>query len=70
MPQMSILSTPAFAAIDRAAEAGNERAKELLSYWVGQGVGLVDKVKSAEQVVAEFMSDFAVAAERLSGFTA
>jgi NAD(P)H-dependent flavin oxidoreductase YrpB (nitropropane dioxygenase family) len=69
MPQMSILSTPAFAALDRAAEAGNPRAKELLSYWVGQGVGLVDHVKSAEQVVQDFMADFAVAAERLSSFT-
>jgi NAD(P)H-dependent flavin oxidoreductase YrpB (nitropropane dioxygenase family) len=69
MPQMSILSTPAFAAIDRAAEAGNDRAKELLSYWVGQGVGLVDKVKSAEQVVQDFMADFALAAERLRAFT-
>ena len=70
MPQMSILSTPAFAAIDRAAEGGNERAKELLSYWVGQGVGLVEKVKPAEQVVQEFMADFAAASERLAAFTA
>ena len=69
MPQMTILSTPAFAAIDRAAEAGNPRAKELLSYWVGQGVGLVDHVTSAEQVVADFMADFAAAAERLAAFT-
>jgi NAD(P)H-dependent flavin oxidoreductase YrpB (nitropropane dioxygenase family) len=69
MPQMTILSTPAFAAIDRAAEAGNDRAKELLSYWVGQGVGLVEQVKSAEQVVQDFMADFAAAAERLSAFT-
>jgi len=68
MPQMSILSTPAFAAIDRAADGGNERAKELLSYWVGQGVGLVDKVKSAEQVVADFMADFATAADRLAQY--
>jgi NAD(P)H-dependent flavin oxidoreductase YrpB (nitropropane dioxygenase family) len=70
MPQMTILSTPAFAAIDRAAEAGNERARELLSYWVGQGVGLVDKVKSAEQVVQDFMADFAAASDRLASFTA
>jgi NAD(P)H-dependent flavin oxidoreductase YrpB (nitropropane dioxygenase family) len=68
MPQMTILSSPAFAAIDRAAEGGNERAKELLSYWVGQGVGLVDKVRSAEQVVADFMADFADAADRLSSY--
>jgi NAD(P)H-dependent flavin oxidoreductase YrpB (nitropropane dioxygenase family) len=68
MPQMTILSTPAFAAIDRAAEGGNQRAKELLSYWVGQGVGLVDKVRTAEQVVADFMADFADAADRLSPY--
>src|SRR3954468_18112908 len=57
LPLMSILSTPAFASIDKAADAGNERARELVSYWVGQGVGLVDSVKSCAQVVQEFMTD-------------
>jgi NAD(P)H-dependent flavin oxidoreductase YrpB (nitropropane dioxygenase family) len=54
--------------IERAAEAGNEGARDLLSYWVGQGVGLVDTVRSAEQVVADFMADFATAAERVAAF--
>jgi NAD(P)H-dependent flavin oxidoreductase YrpB (nitropropane dioxygenase family) len=36
-----------------------------VSYWVGQGVGLVDRVRSAEEVVADFMSDYAEAVERL-----
>src|SRR3954466_12425158 len=65
LPLMSILSTPAFASIDRAADAGNERARELVSYWVGQGVGLVDSVKSCAQVVQEFMTDYAEAVDRL-----
>src|SRR4051794_32799729 len=67
LPLMSILSTPAFASIDKAADAGNAKAQELVSYWVGQGVGLVDRVKSSEQVVQEFMRDYAEAVERLSG---
>jgi NAD(P)H-dependent flavin oxidoreductase YrpB (nitropropane dioxygenase family) len=66
LPLMSILSTPAFASIDKAADAGNAKAQELVSYWVGQGVGLVDRVTSAEQVVQEFMRDYAEAVERLS----
>jgi len=67
LPLMSILSSPAFASIDRAADAGNPQARELVSYWVGQGVGLVDGVRTAEQVVHEFMRDYADAVERLAG---
>ena len=67
LPLMSILSSPAFASIDRAADAGNAQARELVSYWVGQGVGLVDGVRTAEQVVHEFMRDYADAVERLTG---
>ena len=65
LPLMSILSTPAFSSIDRAADAGNPKARELVSYWVGQGVGLVDSVKTCAQVVQDFMEDYAEAVERL-----
>jgi NAD(P)H-dependent flavin oxidoreductase YrpB (nitropropane dioxygenase family) len=65
LPLMSILSSPAFASIDRAADAGSPSARELVSYWVGQGVGLVDRVRSAEQVVHDFMSECADAVERM-----
>jgi NAD(P)H-dependent flavin oxidoreductase YrpB (nitropropane dioxygenase family) len=65
LPLMSILSTPAFSSIDRAADAGNPKARELVSYWVGQGVGLIDSVKTSAQVVQDFMSDYAEAVERL-----
>jgi NAD(P)H-dependent flavin oxidoreductase YrpB (nitropropane dioxygenase family) len=65
LPLMSILSTPAFSSIDRAADAGNPKARELVSYWVGQGVGLVDSVKTCAQVVQDFMQEYAEAVERL-----
>jgi NAD(P)H-dependent flavin oxidoreductase YrpB (nitropropane dioxygenase family) len=59
MPLMQFISHPAFDQIDKAAEAGNPRARELVSYFVGQGVGLVDSVRSATAVVQEFKQDFA-----------
>lgn len=61
MPLQSLISEPALAAAQRAAERGNGKARELVSYFVGQGVGLVDGVKSSRTVVREFMEDFAEA---------
>jgi hypothetical protein len=34
---------------------------------VGQGVGLMNKIKPAREVVLEFIEDYVAAAERLSG---
>lgn len=65
MPLMALVSVPTFARIDKAADAGNPQAKELASYWVGQGVGLVDGIRSATAVVQEFKQDFADAIENL-----
>lgn len=65
MPLQSLISSDAFRAIDRAAAGGNERARDLVSYFVGQGVGLVDSVKSATSVVQEFKADFLEAVEHL-----
>ena len=61
MPFQSMISEPALAAAQRAAERGNPRARELVNYFVGQGVGLVDSVKSSREVVREFMEGFAEA---------
>lgn len=66
MPIMAMISIPTFARIDKAADAGNVAAKELVSYWVGQGVGLIDAVRPAAAVVREFQQDFADAIERLT----
>ena len=65
MPLQSIISRDAFASIDRSAAAGNAAARDLVSYFVGQGVGLVDSVKSAGAVVQEFKEDFADTIEHL-----
>jgi NAD(P)H-dependent flavin oxidoreductase YrpB (nitropropane dioxygenase family) len=61
MPFQSLLSEPALRAAQRAAEQGNEKARDLVTYFVGQGVGLVDSVKSSRTVVREFMEEFAEA---------
>jgi NAD(P)H-dependent flavin oxidoreductase YrpB (nitropropane dioxygenase family) len=66
MPLQSIISRDAFLSIDRSAAAGNARARDLVSYFVGQGVGLIDSVKSAAAVVQEFKQDFAEAVEHMN----
>jgi NAD(P)H-dependent flavin oxidoreductase YrpB (nitropropane dioxygenase family) len=66
MPLQSIISRDAFQAIDRAAAAGNAKARDLVSYFVGQGVGLIDSVKSATSVVQEFKEDFAEAVDHMN----
>ncbi|MGH6717524.1 MAG: nitronate monooxygenase [Bradyrhizobium sp.] len=66
MPLQSIISRDAFNSIDRAAATGNTKARDLVSYFVGQGVGLVDSVKSAGSVVQEFKEDFIEAVEHMN----
>src|SRR5439155_846075 len=70
MPLQSIISRDAFNSIDRAAAAGNAQARDLVSYFVGQGVGLIDSVKSAGAVVQEFKEDFVEAVEHLDSLVA
>jgi NAD(P)H-dependent flavin oxidoreductase YrpB (nitropropane dioxygenase family) len=70
MPLQSIISRDAFNSIDRAAASGNAQARDLVSYFVGQGVGLIDSVKSAGAVVQEFKEDFAEAVEHMNALVA
>lgn len=70
MPLQSIISRDAFASIDRSAASGNAQARDLVSYFVGQGVGLIDSVKSAGAVVQEFKQDFADAVEHMNALMA
>jgi len=65
MPMMAMISVPAFRLIDKAAEAGNPQALDLMSYWVGQGVGLVDSIRSAASIVQDFKLEFADAVGNL-----
>ncbi|HVN29322.1 MAG TPA: nitronate monooxygenase family protein [Candidatus Binataceae bacterium] len=61
MPLQSLISEPALEVAQRAAARGNPKARELVTYFVGQGVGLVDSVKTCRTVVNEFMQEFAEA---------
>src|ERR1700761_5255197 len=70
MPLQSIISRDAFNSIDHAAAAGNAKARDLVSYFVGQGVGLIDSVKSAGAVVQEFKEDFVEAVEHMNALVA
>ncbi|MCH7628617.1 MULTISPECIES: NAD(P)H-dependent flavin oxidoreductase [Novosphingobium] len=62
MPLMGLVSEPSFRQIEKAAAGGNQGARELVSYFVGQGVGLVEQVRSARAVVQDFREEFAEAA--------
>lgn len=62
MPLMGLVSEPSFRQIEKAAAGGNAGARDLVSYFVGQGVGLVDQVRSARAVVQDFREEFAEAA--------
>jgi NAD(P)H-dependent flavin oxidoreductase YrpB (nitropropane dioxygenase family) len=68
MPLQSFVSEPALRKIDKLAEGGHAGAKELATYWGGQGVGLMNQSKSVRSVVQEFKVDFLAAYERLGGF--
>lgn len=70
MPLQGLVSGPALAKIDKLALAGDPGAKTLSTYWVGQGVGLMNEPVAARTVVYRFMEDFAEAAERLSALLA
>jgi NAD(P)H-dependent flavin oxidoreductase YrpB (nitropropane dioxygenase family) len=70
MPLQSIISRDAFNSIDRAAAAGNPKARDLVTYFVGQGVGMIDSVKSAGAVVQEFKEDFIEAVEHMNALVA
>ena len=67
MPLQGILSEPAMARVNRSAESGNAEARALVSYFVGQGVGLVDSVQSCRAVVEAFMTEFAEALDDMAG---
>lgn len=70
MPYQSLISEPAIRACDLAAQKGDPAARAMVTYFVGQGVGLVDQVRPAGQVVQDFKIEFAEAVERITGLVA
>ncbi len=66
MPLQSLVTEPALGRVDKLSQGGHAGAKELATYWVGQGVGLMNRQMSAASVVQEFKEDFFNAFVRLS----
>lgn len=65
MPLQGLVSGPPLRRIDKLAETGHAGARQLATYWVGQGVGLMNDPLSTRVVVQNFMEDFASAYEHL-----
>jgi NAD(P)H-dependent flavin oxidoreductase YrpB (nitropropane dioxygenase family) len=65
LPLQSMLSEPVLRRIDALADQGHPGAQRLATYWVGQGVGLMNEVKPARDVVLEFIEDYLAAVQRL-----
>jgi NAD(P)H-dependent flavin oxidoreductase YrpB (nitropropane dioxygenase family) len=68
MPMQSLIAEPAIRHATKSAEGGNQKAFPLVTYFVGQGVGLVENVTSARSVVQSFMEEFAEAVDTLGRF--
>jgi NAD(P)H-dependent flavin oxidoreductase YrpB (nitropropane dioxygenase family) len=66
MPLMSLVSEDALRSIERAAGAGNAKARDMVTHLVGQGVGLIDSVRPAGHVVQEFKTEFLEAIEHMN----
>ena len=66
MPLQSLISEPALRQIDKLSQGEHSGAQALATYWVGQGVGLMNQPMSAGAVVQEFKADFIDAYERLN----
>jgi NAD(P)H-dependent flavin oxidoreductase YrpB (nitropropane dioxygenase family) len=66
MPLQTYVAEPPLRLIDKLAEGGHAGARELATYWVGQGVGLMNTPISAGAVVQQFKEDFLRAYERLA----
>lgn len=66
MPMQTFVSEPALRLVDKLSQGGHAGAQELATYWVGQGVGLMNTQISAGAVVQQFKEDFLRAAERLA----
>ena len=66
MPLQSQVTEAPLARVTKLAEVGHEGANQLVTSWIGQGVGLMNTTQSAKTIVYEFMQDYLEASERLS----
>lgn len=66
MPLQTMLVAQAQQRISRSAAAADSGANDLATYFVGQGVGLMDKIRPARQVVEDMVTDYLAVAERFA----
>ncbi len=66
MPLQTLLTEPALGHIDKLSQGGHEGARELATYWVGQGVGLMNHETTVRAVMHDFQEDFLSAYDRLN----
>ncbi|MDP3673841.1 MAG: nitronate monooxygenase [Novosphingobium sp.] len=66
MPLQSVVSDTAMSKVLKLANGGHEGAKELASYFVGQGVGMMNMPMSTRETMRKFMEDYLEAVDRLS----
>ena len=66
MPLQTMLTASAQQRINRSAGAGGSGATELATYFVGQGVGLMDRIRPARQVVEQMVTDYLAVAENFA----
>ena len=70
MPLQTMVSEPALKKVADQAAIGHEGAKQLETYWVGQGIGLVNETITAGQTVQKFKEEFIESYDRVNGFFA
>jgi NAD(P)H-dependent flavin oxidoreductase YrpB (nitropropane dioxygenase family) len=66
MPLQTMLVAQAQQRIGRGAPVDGSGAQALATYFVGQGVGLMDKIRPARQVVEEMVAGYLAVAERFA----
>ena len=66
MPLQTLLTASAQQRITRSSAHAGSGAQQLATYFVGQGVGLMDRVRPARQVVEQMVTDYLSVAERFA----
>jgi NAD(P)H-dependent flavin oxidoreductase YrpB (nitropropane dioxygenase family) len=66
MPLQTMLVAAAQQRINRGASREGSGAQQLATYFVGQGVGLLDRVRPARQVVADMIEEYLSVAGRFA----
>jgi NAD(P)H-dependent flavin oxidoreductase YrpB (nitropropane dioxygenase family) len=66
MPLQTILTASAQQRISRSSSHPGSGAQQLATYFVGQGVGLLDRIRPAREVVAEMVAEYLEVAGRFA----